>query len=211
MEYMPITSLGFVQCDVPVDIMDLTKKEINKMISLNFDNSIPYNKNLAGAIEHEYTLQDVVPELNRFFNLVIPEYWKLQGKPDRAKELYRITKTNNTSSDVWANLQKKYELNPIHAHGGVLSFVYWVNIPYDIKEEQNRPSSRGNTLTNPVFSFVFPSIDDKRSIDSYHIHVDKSYEGQMIIFPAWLHHEVTPFYTSDDYRISVAGNLTRVM
>ena len=28
----------------------------------------------------------------------------------------------------------------------------------------------------------------------------------MIIFPACVNHGVYPFYTSDDYRVSVAGN-----
>ena len=39
--------------------------------------------------------------------------------------------------------------------------------------------------------------------------IDKSWEGVMILFPADTAHQVYPFYTSDDYRISISGNLTR--
>jgi hypothetical protein len=37
--------------------------------------------------------------------------------------------------------------------------------------------------------------------------VDKTFEGKMLFFPATLSHSVNPFYTSDDYRISIAGNI----
>jgi len=39
------------------------------------------------------------------------------------------------------------------------------------------------------------------------VEVDKSWEGTIIMFPAFLHHMVHPFYTSDEYRISISGNL----
>ena len=37
--------------------------------------------------------------------------------------------------------------------------------------------------------------------------VDKTYEGTIVMFPSEMLHAVYPFYTSDDYRISVSGNL----
>ena len=37
--------------------------------------------------------------------------------------------------------------------------------------------------------------------------VDKSFEGQMLMFPAPLQHIVYPFYTSDESRITVSGNI----
>ena len=39
------------------------------------------------------------------------------------------------------------------------------------------------------------------------IPVDKSFEGKMIMFPASQYHAVYPFYTSDEERITVSGNL----
>ena len=40
------------------------------------------------------------------------------------------------------------------------------------------------------------------------VHVDKSYEGKMLMFPSFVQHGVYPFYTSDDYRITVSGNVS---
>ena len=64
---------------------------------------------------------------------------------------------------------------------------------------------------------MYPSLNPTKSstgkevyVESYPIVVDRSYEGVMLIFPAWLQHMVTPFYTSDDYRISISGNIKLV-
>jgi hypothetical protein len=180
------------------------------MISVNFCNSTPNNKYLVGVIEHEYSLVKVVPLLNKFFIKVIPEYWKLQNVPEKYNEIYQLSRKKDGNFQVWVNLQQKYEFNPIHNHTGELSFVYWVNIPYDLKEEEDRPSSKGNALKHPVFSFHYLSLNNLDLLSKYDISVSKAYEGQMIIFPSFLHHQVTPFYTSDNYRISVAGNLINV-
>jgi len=44
------------------------------------------------------------------------------------------------------------------------------------------------------------------NIRSHDLPVDKSYEKKLLLFPATMRHSVYPFYTSDDYRISVSGN-----
>ena len=36
--------------------------------------------------------------------------------------------------------------------------------------------------------------------------VDKSWEGKFAIFPSELQHGVNPFYTSDEYRITISNN-----
>ena len=40
--------------------------------------------------------------------------------------------------------------------------------------------------------------------------VDKSFEGRMFLFPSIMSHQVYPFYTSDEYRITVSGNMVGV-
>ena len=209
LNYNSLASLGYVSCNIPKDIMEITRKEINKMISTKFKNSRKYNYRFAGTIEHEYSLVKVVPILNQFFREIIPAYWQMQNETEKAKKIYQISKqVNNNIDDIWVNFQKKYEFNPLHNHGGEISFVYWTNIPYDIVEEGKLPIFSGTIIKNPVFTFVYNDIN--RNIMQYHINIDKSFEGKMIIFPSWLKHMVTPFYTSDEYRISVSGNLVAV-
>ena len=82
----------------------------------------------------------------------------------------------------------------------------WVQIPYDLKKELALENCKNsNSPENALFNFYFPNIN--RKIISAPIYVDKDYEGTMILFPSCLDHGVNPFYTSDDYRISISGNI----
>ena len=87
-----------------------------------------------------------------------------------------------------------------------------MSIPYAIEDEIEyyKKYINGKDFANAQFEFVFPSLIGDRLLSTHTINVDKSYEGTMIVFPAWLPHSVSPFYTSDNYRISVAGNLTLI-
>ena len=54
---------------------------------------------------------------------------------------------------------------------------------------------------------IFVSINNVGTIIDTPVNMDKSYIGKCMIFPAVLKHMVYPFFTSDDYRITVSGNL----
>ena len=55
--------------------------------------------------------------------------------------------------------------------------------------------------------FEFTYTDILGHIRGESIAVDKTYEGNILMFPSGLHHMVHPFYSTDKYRISVAGNI----
>ena len=100
----------------------------------------------------------------------------------------------------WINIQKKYEFIPNHTHDGVYSYALWVKIPYDIKEEFNNDHCHAST-----FEFTYNNVTG--SINNLKIPISKEYEGKIIFFPAKLQHCVYPFYTSDENRISISGNI----
>jgi hypothetical protein len=104
---------------------------------------------------------------------------------------------------LWLNLQKKYEFNPLHKHGGVYSFVIWHTIPYNIDDEIKMFKTKHSKAS--MFEFGYVDTLGLQQFES--IPVDKSFEGLICFFPAVLHHGVYPFYTSDDRRISIAGNM----
>ena len=105
----------------------------------------------------------------------------------------------------WVNFQKKYEFNPVHNHGGLLSFVIWINVPYDMEEERKlSPGAKSNFDTAGTFSFLYN--DTVGGIKSCVIPVDKNTENNIAIFPSSFQHMVYPFFSSDGYRISVSGN-----
>ena len=37
--------------------------------------------------------------------------------------------------------------------------------------------------------------------------MEKTLEGNMVMFPSRLHHQVYPFYESDKERVSISGNI----
>ena len=107
----------------------------------------------------------------------------------------------------WVNLQKKYEYNPSHNHNGTISYVIWMDIPYKLSDEINEKNVIGsNCSANAAcFEFSFQTILGNTSY--YRFPVEKGWEGRIVMFPSQLMHQVYPFQTSDDYRVSISGNL----
>ena len=203
--------IGYTMHTVPGVVLNQIKKEINQLINTNFESAVPYNYTLAGAIEKEYRLTDSVDIINEYLQTITPHHWEQWGEIGNKHKMYVLDKSF-THSDLWVNLQQKYEYNPLHLHQGELSFVIWVNIPYDLEDEKRLPSMRSQTSPNlPSFKFRFPNFMGPGGMGTHIIEVDKSYEGKLILFPSYLLHEVSPFYTSDGYRISVSGNISRVV
>jgi|TARA_E500000318_G_scaffold83218_3_gene78795 hypothetical protein len=143
-------------------------------------------------------ISGVHPNLEKQINKNPKDMWE-RGilTPEKCK--YQI-------SELWVNLQEKYEYNPMHTHAGLYSFVIWHYIPYLMEDEKKfgpgkSLNSRGNH--NGKFHFFYCN----RSVQSVDIPIDKKWNGMMAIFPSWLHHEVRPFYSSDEFRVTVAGNI----
>jgi len=191
--------LLYLQSKVSDDVLIRLKEEA-KYILENESEFRKYNKSLAGNIEKEYEVKKTQEILRPNLIVLANEYCKHTKKRENQNYSHWDLK------DVWINFQKKHEHNPLHNHSGNLSFVLWVQIPYDLKEELELSNSKNsNTPSNSLFSFVFTDIFGNIVIDS--IKVDKSYEGTIIMFDANLMHVVHPFHTSDNYRISISGNL----
>lgn len=204
MKYMHLTrELGYVLGSVPSslflylkDLCALQKGEVN------------FNSKLAGNIAEEYGLKitsdDVKKELMNYFQRI-----RTVHKNNSVYENQVFGKLSNNSLDldsIWVNYQKKYEFNPLHSHSGVYSFVIWVKIPYDFRTEKTQKhciNSQNNVSSD--FAFVYPTSFDM--LVTHCIGLNKSFEGMICFFPSSLHHCVFPFYTSDEYRISISGNL----
>lgn len=199
-EKVVLDEVFYIKFKMPDSVLQDINSEVREMIDNNFKEYEPYNKNLAGAIEHEYNLIKSRDAIDKFF-------YNCDIKP-HGKSL-KLAK----SGSLWVNFQKKYEYNPLHNHDGVFSFVIWVKIPYEKDEERKCPHVNSTrAVLVPTFSFLYSKSVPNPSfpVDIHHLEIDKSYEGMCVIFPSNLQHMVTPFYTSDDYRISVSGNFELV-
>mgnify|MGYP002624962770 FL=1 len=107
---------------------------------------------------------------------------------------------------LWVNYQKKHEFNPIHIHDGLFSFVIWHKIPFKMSDEKARfPHMKEKEIRAGHFVFLMPN--ELGQITSHAIAADNEWEGKIALFPASLNHQVYPFYTSDEYRVSISGNI----
>ena len=110
---------------------------------------------------------------------------------------------NPILENFWVNYQKKYEFNPLHNHSGLFSFVVWMKIPYDYENEKELPWVKGSNSEQTVGNFVL--LD--RSMNNHVFFMNKNIEGHCVFFPSNFYHMVYPFYTSDEERISISGNI----
>ena len=201
-------NVGYLLADLPMDIFDKIKDQCDNILA-NPKQAKPANAILAGAIEKEYIVDDLKAVLEPYLIWLSNEYdrhYHYTQTVDRMDIGDR--KWQFSVDNVWANFQRKHEFNPVHNHGGTLSFVIWVKIPYDLEEEVKQ-SKELNDYPKTTSCFQFLAINTMGQIYPHTLPVDKSWQGKIIMFPAKMMHTVYPFYTSDDYRISVAGNVTK--
>ena len=175
----------------------------------NFKNA---NNTLAGNIEKEFFLNESFEEiLFPYTSLLADEYDYLNCKIHARQNQSNTKKQSSSwvSTGSWINFQKKHEFNPLHNHTGDYSFVLWIQIPYDLKEELELENCKNsNSKYNSLFSFS--CLDLYGQFVENILPIDKTWEGTMILFPSNLKHQVYPFFTSDNYRISISGNLIRM-
>ena len=154
-----------------------------------------HKPDLVGHVSKSLVLPDTE---DRLFNLVNQEAIQLD---------YLNYEGEYSKRSFWVNYQKKYEFNPVHNHYGNVSFVIWMKIPYEYEDEKKRqPASNVNGIAlSGSFEFLF--LNALGDIQRVYYNLSPEFEGEMLVFPARLYHQVYPFYTSDEERISIAGNL----
>lgn len=189
----------YVITNVPKDILDQLDREIHKKSLERF------NHNLAGNLKQEYSIPEAKPILMPFMNACVQEHSKQFSYFKNAVETLSSQKELKFLS-LWVNFQQKHEFNPVHKHSGLFSFVIWHKIPYTFEEEAKRfPHMKKDECQAGCFNFIY--TDPLGKVETEAIRADKSFEGKIAFFPAKLAHCVYPFYTSDEYRITVSGNL----
>lgn len=163
--------------------------------------------NLAGNISGSYRLED---KDHFFFNEVLYQHMEAYqqiygGHPIRE---YAYGNFKFQLGSFWVNYQNKHEFNPYHHHGGVYSFVAWMKIPTDWKEQNQLKFLDGIKEEDRKASiFEFEYTDIIGNIRNFGYRLDPSYEGTMLFFPSSLRHCVYPYYECDENRITVSGNI----
>jgi hypothetical protein len=204
-----LISPGYLTCKLPDIVIDELKESIDDVLNLSEKSSeiekIDCRDKLAGNISCEYILK-ITPKIRYLTESLSEEYFKVfnMERPNHYYNRYNNATYRYKLSSLWVNIQKKNEFNPIHYHGGIFSFVIWVKIPYNLEDELKIYEKSPNSSAS-LFSFVYSDPYGKMCTEI--LNIDKTWEWKIALFPASLSHVVYPFFTSDESRISVSGNV----
>ena len=195
-------NVGFISSTLTEEQLKPLKEEIDEIQS-DFTKAESKNYDLVGHLKNQYKLKKSTKHLEK---LILPLINVYDGSfPTYLNGFSFLTRgIPFTLSNAWVNFQQKNEFNPPHVHNGVFSFVIYIKIPFSIKDEIKMfPDAKQKLGAN--FTFVF--TNSLGNLIQHYIPVDKTYENTILFFPASMMHYVNPFYSSDDYRISVSGNI----
>ena len=202
--YVHPPNVPLLKCELGQDAIDYLWERI-KVAQVDDKNA---NSNLAGNITQSLYLKDVD---QYFFKNHLQEVSEKYIEEYRSIPSFRNPFTNVKTyklkmREFWVNFSKQHEFNPLHTHGGALSFVVWLNIPTESEDQHNLPISKNSSA--PVASdFMFAFTNIFGQIAPHSVQMNSEVEGTMFLFPSVMTHQVYPFYESDGIRVSISGNL----
>ena len=208
-EHSHLPNVGLTNGKIPPDIYQALNQEIvdihtaSETGSLDKNGILRMNPSLAGQITKEYQITKSLPLLNPFLEEMGRAYQKEWN-------YYPKENPNNnklTVESVWVNMQKKLEVNPLHNHDGTLSFVAWLHVPFKLEDERNMQNCKNSRTVKLASTFQFVYTQILGNVVNFPLFVENGWEGRIVMFPSPLLHIVYPFQSSDDSRISIAGNL----
>ena len=165
---------------------------------------------LAGNISKSMYIED---KNNFFYERVLKGMSEQLYFRDSWKNYFDVVVTKAVSipkfilKEMWVNHQKQYEFNPPHSHGGLYSFVVFMKIPTHWKEQHKLPVS-ANSNSPSASDFQFLLGQEHGEVQGVHIKLSPEDEGRMLFFPAWITHQVFPFYGTEKERITLSGNIS---
>ena len=175
---------------LPINLID----SINKAYDDNSKNLTAHNDKLAGKIQEEKKINEILtPLMNNTFKWCFEEYLKVIGKPNWNLDL----------SIAWINEMKSGEYNPTHFHEGLnseigLSSVLMLKRPdwYGIEASKEEAPANG---------WLGFSGGDQAPLSMSQVQVDAQ-PGEFYVFPYTLLHEVYPFNSTDEVRRTLSYN-----
>jgi len=172
------------------------------------ENKEDYSRRLAGNISKS---ELIIDKDNWFYETALKKHTeKMFYREDNNYYKYYIEKEEPLPKfeviSLWVNYQKQHEFNPIHKHNGLFSFVVFMKIPTHWKEQHALPICvNSNNPHASDFLFVWSEKDSELCKRSFMLSPED--EGRMLFFPAWLNHQVYPFYECEEERITISGNI----
>jgi len=161
-----------------------------------------YNHKLAGHLDNQFLYS--VKTQNWFYKEIHPIIQAYRNGHCRFHGIEEIN-VDLQADDLWVNYMQAGDFNPVHTHGGDYSFVLFLDIPKQLKKEQEK--FKGTSAKPGSLAFEYTQQARPRWATTGTTIIPET--GDFFMFPALLQHWVAPF-KSKVTRISVSGNI-RIM
>jgi hypothetical protein len=197
----PLNNIPLWEYKLTPDELAPVVAEVDAIQAANYADYTSASSQLAGDIEHQYFLKQCVEDLDATITREI-NLWEQQANFLRTQN-YNTSQHAITSLGAWVNFQHKGENNPLHSHGGILSWVLWLKIPYTHEDEQAHQTHPNQSFAG-MFGMTYTNVLGNIELAGWQL--SKEMEGTLLLFPSKLKHCVYPYYSTDDVRISLSGN-----
>ena len=184
--------------------IELNDEEMKHLWNCCEDHKGNTKPELAGNISNS---QNIIDKDNWFWDNVLKECLKTYAKDfgNMGDSFASSMPHPYYLKSFWVNYQKETEFNPLHNHFGIYSFVIWMKIPTDYREQKQLPIAQANSTSISNFQFQFINMLGEPCNHTYEM--SPSREGTLLFFPSKLLHSVYPFYNCKEERISISGNI----
>jgi len=179
---------------------------VDGLLERGKNSTIDARPDLAGILDKEYLynqedqkwfVDQMHPVLDDYFN-VFEHYYG-----------WRANHSNFNLGTLWINFMQAKEFNPWHTHSHDMSFVIYLEVPEELKEEYQKhvSAAKKELIESGPGSIQFLHSSHQR----YSINTRSFFPevGDIFIFPASLYHSVASF-KSDCTRTSVSGNFSLI-
>ena len=190
-----------VQTKIEQELIDLLLEKGNESREKNISaHELKGIQTLAGVTREAYSYEKYwgnwfAPKFSPYLDAYI------RGVNDYCKNSFQWKKQplNVNIPSLWINYQRGYEYLPLHNHDGDVSFVIYLQVPDEIKKENEEMKIESFPgMISFEYGVELPFTNNSfRQLPNV---------GDCFIFPAWLTHHVYSF-KADVERISVSGNI----
>ena len=194
-----LPNFGVIEAELDQEDIDYLWKLVHK-----YSHNAKWEGNRLISIEEDFKQFPLNDDDNLFQNNVLrpctDKYFETYGCPFKQK----TTHTHELAfSRFWCRASLDGDYQSIHDHQGIFTFVVWLTVPFEGADE--RQVQAGFRPEASDFVLVYP--DTCGQLQKRNFVLGKGAEGKMLFFPSDINHIVYPHYTTQEYRIALAGDV----
>ena len=194
-----LPNFGVIEAELEQEDIDYLWKLVHK-----YSHNAKWEGNRLISIEEDFKQFPLNDDDNLFQNNVLrpctDKYFETYGCPFKQK----TTHTHELAfSRFWCRASLDGDYQSIHDHQGIFTFVVWLTVPFEGADE--RQVQAGFRPEASDFVLVYP--DTCGQLQKRNFVLGKGAEGKMLFFPSDIIHIVYPHYTTQEYRIALAGDV----